>query len=279
MTGALLVGAAFAVLTAGLMFLARLRAEREVGEIWRALEAAGGRADPTRFDPGIVEDLPDPARRYLLHAIAPGTPLATSARLTMPGSIRLSRNGDPLPMRSDELLAPSRGYVWRARVGRGLLSIRGHDRLLDGEAEMRWWLWGLVPVVRAGGRDVSRSAVGRLLAGSIFLPSRLLPTEGTRWEPVDESTARVTVAAHGEDVALTLEVAPDGALRSMRLPRWNSDPKIGPVGYLPFGSDELADERTFGGYTIPTRFRGGWRLGEEGEFPFFFGRITEAEYR
>lgn len=51
------------------------------------------------------------------------------------------------------------------------------------------------------------------------------------------------------------------------------------MGHLPFVSDAFGDERTFDGHTIPTRFRAGWRLGEEGEFPFFFARIAAAEYR
>jgi len=260
------------------LLAARLWKDRQVDAVWRTLEGAGETGDPTRFHPGLVEDLPEPARRYLLHAIEPGTPLATRVRLTMPGSIRLSRDGDPLPMRSEEILVPERGYVWRARVGRGLMRIRGHDLLLDGEAEMRWWLWGLVPVARASGPDVSRSALGRLLAESIFLPSRLLPSRGARWEAVDDSTARVRLGAQGEEAVLTLRIGPDGSLQRMSLPRWNSDPKNGSIEHVPFGSDELREERTFGGYTIPTRFRGGWRLGEDDEFAFFFGHITEARY-
>lgn len=279
MTPVLLVVSALLVLGAAILHVFRLRAERRVGALWRLLDESAGVADPSRFDPGMVEGLPEPARRYLLHAIEPGAPLATSVRLTMPGSIRLARHGDPLPMKSEEILVPARGYVWRARVGGGLMRIRGHDRLLDGEAEMRWWLWGFVPVVRASGPDVSRSAVGRLLAGSIFLPCQLLPCRGARWETVDDSTARVRLDAHGEEGVLTLCVGPDGSLQRMSFPRWNSDPKNGPIGYVPFGSDRLCEERTFGGYRIPTRFRGGWRLGEDEEFAFFFGHITEAEYR
>lgn len=265
------------LLAAGVM-LRRRQTFARVDEAWRSLDAL--RAPGTdRFDPSWVEGLPEPARRYLLHAIAPGTPLASAVRLTMPGEIRLAKDGRRLPMESEEVLVAGRGYVWRARVGRGATRVIGYDRLLDGTAEMRWWLWGVVPVARASGEDVSRSAVGRLLGESVLLPSTLLPGDGVRWEGVDDATARVRVSAFGEETTLTLEVGPDGRLRRVTFPRWNSDPRLGPVGYLSFGSDRMAEERSVGGYTIPTRLRSGWRLGEEDEHPFFFARIGRIEYR
>ena len=46
-----------------------------------------------------------------------------------------------------------------------------------------------------------------------------------------------------------------------------------------FPGDGFEAERTFGGFTIPTRFRAGWRLGEAGEFPFFHATIEGARYR
>lgn len=256
----------------------RLSAERRIEEVGRELAREGDAA--SRFDASLVTDVPEPGRRHLLHALEPGTPLTSSVRLDLPGSVRMSREGDPLPMESKEILAAGRGYVWAARMKKGPLTIRGFDAFADGRAEMRWWLAGVVPVVRADGEDVARSAAGRLAgASALFLPSTLLPSRGARWEAVDESTARVRLSVARETVELTLEVNPDGSLRRLSYPRWNSDPKNGPVGYLPFVTDRFAEERTFDGHTFPTEFRAGWRLGEEEEFPFFFARVAEAEYR
>lgn len=254
----------------------RWRQEREVAGTWHSLadDSSG-----ERFRTEMVDGLPGPARRYLLHAIEPGTPLSRSVRLTMSGAIRMNRDGDLLPMESEELLAADRGYVWRARLRMAGVPIRGHDVYVDGEGRMRWWLAGLIPVVRADGPGLSRSAAGRLLAETaLFLPSMLLPSRGARWEPVDDSTAVVRLETHGEEAEITLEVDGAGRLERLTVPRWNSDPDNGPVGYLPFVSEDFEDERTFGGFTIPGRFRGGWRLGEEGEFPFFYPVIEDAEY-
>jgi hypothetical protein len=43
------------------------------------------------FDPAAIMGLPGPARRWLGHAIAPGTPLWSSVELTMHGQIKLGR--------------------------------------------------------------------------------------------------------------------------------------------------------------------------------------------
>jgi hypothetical protein len=255
---------------------ARMRKERQVESIWHSLE--GGR-DGERFQPDMVDSLPEPARRYLLHSIRPGTPLAASVRLVLTGSIRLMKDRDPLPMTSEEILAPPRGYIWKARVHQGVMRIRGFDLLADGRGEMRWWLGGLIPIVRASGAGLSRSAIGRLLGEAVFLPSVLLPSRGARWEAVDDSTARVRVSSQGEEVALTLTIDGEGRLRRVSFTRWNNDPQNGPIGYLPFVSEDFAAERTFDGYTIPTRFRAGWRLGQEGALAFFFATIAEAEFR
>ena len=277
----ILVGVVCAIAVLLIVLVAwRFRHEHRIERIWRALAEAGSpEAEHQHFHPQMVESLPAPARRYLLHAIEPGTPLATSVRLDISGSIRLSRDADPLPMDSEEILAPPRGYIWRARVRQGPVTIRGFDAYAEGEAEMRWWLAGFLPVVRAKGDDLARSAIGRLLGEAVFLPAILLPARGAIWAPVNDSTARVRLKAKDEVVEITVEVGPDGSLRSVSFPRWNADPANGPEGYLRFATDQFAEEQTFNGYTIPTRFRSGWRLGDVDEFAFFFASITNAEYR
>ena len=60
------------------------------------------------FDPAAIMGLPEPARRWLGHAIAPGTPLWSSVELTM-HEVRISRWGNPGG-------APFRRYPFGVRV-------------------------------------------------------------------------------------------------------------------------------------------------------------------
>src|SRR6266700_8363635 len=64
----------------------RMRLDSTFQDLWSS--AVTGQRD---FDPAQVAALPVGAQRYLRHAIAAGTPLASAARLTMHGEIKLKR--------------------------------------------------------------------------------------------------------------------------------------------------------------------------------------------
>ena len=119
--------------------------------------------------------------------------LAGRVRLRMHGALRLVPGGRFLSMRAEQIVAPGRGFVWKATVGPWYFRVVGHDAYAGGEGRMRWKLWSVLPVARAGGPDVARSAAGRLAIESIFVPSALLPSAGVSWEPVDDATARATI--------------------------------------------------------------------------------------
>lgn len=67
-------------------------------------------SEPAVFTDAEVAGLPDPVCRYLRAAIAPGTPLATAARIGMRGQIKLGRW---LPFQAVELLAPTEASTGR----------------------------------------------------------------------------------------------------------------------------------------------------------------------
>ncbi len=230
------------------------------------------------FDPATVEHLPDAGRRFLLHAIAPGTPLVRSATLRMSGQMHLQPGGPAFAMKAEQWLAPPRGFIWRARVSRGRLRISGSDRYVDSEGAMNWKLFGIVPVARAFGPEVTRSAAGRLAGESVFVPAALLPGNGAEWNAVDDAAARIVLPVGDERVQFTLHVHGDGRLERVRIKRWREGEKERPAGYASFDLDGFADERTFDGYTIPTRFRAGWNLDSPEGFPFFFPVIEHVAY-
>lgn len=239
--------------------------------LWDELSRAPAEA-PGRFDPALLDGLPDPARRFLEYAITPGTPLARSVILTMEGTIVLDPARPPVPMTAEQVLAPPDGFVWSARTQGGLMRIRGFDRFGRGEGEMRWKLFGVIPVMRARGADVTRSAAARLAMEAVLLPSALVPGGAYRWEAVDDNHARYVTTIGGETVATTLEVDPRGRPLRAWADRWNEG------AYERF-EVRLSGAYEAGGYRLPGHLVAGWRLGDPDEFAFFEARLTGATFR
>lgn len=227
--------------------------DRALEELWERAPHA-----TARFDPALVAELPEPARRYLLHTFAPGAPLATAARLTMHGELRLKQVW--YPFEAEQVLSWERGFVWHARAKVKGMPVSGFDRLIDGEGTMRWRLLGVIPFIRAGGPDVARSAAGRMHAEAIWIPAVLFGDD-VQWLDGDAAHGSVMIRAHGELTQLVFDLASDGAVDTVSLARWG-DIGTGAFHYETFGG-RCSDERTFQGVTLPTRYRLGWYFGSE----------------
>jgi len=228
--------------------------------------------EPARFGAAELEGLPEPAQRHLAQAIAPGTPLATSARLRMRGHIKVGRW---LPFRAHQLLNPHHGFVWTARAA-GIIA--GSDHYLDGAGGQNWKLLGLLTVAHAEGPDVSRSAAGRAGAEAIWLPTTLLPRFGMRWAagPDGQMTAAFRVGDTPLELRLRLDAA--GRIASLAFDRWGDPDNRGTFAQHRFGG-EFTGYRSFQGLTIPSQGRLGWFYGQDrwpaGEF--FRYQITHLD--
>jgi uncharacterized protein DUF6544 len=218
---------------------------------WRRLIAPATAV--TLFNGDLLDGLPEPARRWLRHAVAPGTSLRCAAVLRQHGEIKVGRW---LRYEADWVLAPPEGFIWVATSHFGPLFICGFDRYTRGTGQLRWRLFGRIPFVSVAGRDVSRSAMGRLAGELCFVPAAAL-SPAVRWEPLDDRRAVACVDAHGWTHRVTLTVAESGQLERVDLPRWgNPDGKESREHLFTALLD--GPEETFDGFTVPTRCRAGW---------------------
>jgi hypothetical protein len=244
----------------GLALRARRAAEdRRADRLERDLFAASS-ALP-RFTEALVADRPEPVRRYLRHAIAPGTPLAPAVRLAIEGTMTPTPGGAPVELTADEVLAPRRGFVWTARARMFGLPVHVRDHYVANDGGVRVHLLGLIPLpLSAAQSDVARSSRGRLVGEAVWCPTALVGP-GVMWEAIDADRARFTLRIDSEDVAVTLRIDTDGALRDVTLDRWG-DVGVDHFQRIPYGF-AVESERTFDGVTIPTRIRGGWWYGTD----------------
>ena len=234
-------------------------------------------ATPALFSLSMIEDLPEPARRYFSFAIAPGTPLYTVANIFMNGQFSLGSKDAPNYMRikAQQTLALPHGFVWKMSASRGPMRISGSDS----GSWTRFWTMGVIPVARMGGNaDHARSAFGRYIAEAVFwTPAALLPGPGIDWEPVDATTARVIVTHGGLKQAVELTIDAAGSPRIVKFHRWSNANPEKVYRLQPFGG-YLSEFRTFAGFTLPTHVEAGNYFATDEYFPFFIADVSEVQF-
>lgn len=272
----LLVGLALVLgLTVVALAVIRVFDQRADRAEWNRLAALQPR-EPIRFEPAMVADLPEPARRYFMFAIAQGTPLWRVAEIDMTGQFSLGSKDNPAfqPMEARQILAVPDGFVWAMRT-RGGMPVSGSDS----GSWTRFRVLGLIPVARLGGDpDHTRSAFGRYVGeATIWSPGALLPGPGISWEGVDDDTARVMVR-HG-DLIQSVDVTVDAAGRpgAVSFQRWSNANPDKVHRLQPFGAT-MSDFREVGGYRLPFRVEAGNMYGTEAYFPFFMANVSDIRF-
>jgi hypothetical protein len=261
-----------AILGLMLLLIIDQRAERLE---WARL-AALQPADPVRFDPAMLFDLPEPARRFFAFAIQSGAPLLPVAEIDMTGRFSLGSKDKPAyqAMTARQILAAPHGFIWAMRTCSGM-PVSGSDS----GSWTRFRIFGLIPVARIGGNaDHTRSAFGRYVAEAVFwTPAALLPGPGVSWSEVSENTARVSVR-HGQ-LEQAVDVTVDGQGRPVEVyfQRW-SDANPDKVHRLqPFGG-RMSDFREVNGYRLPFHVEAGNHFGTDDYFPFFIADIDDIRF-
>lgn len=231
---------------------------------WRDL--AGSVGQFAEFDPGTTAGLPAPAQRLIEHSVRSGAELNPTVSLHMAGEIKLK---GWVPFQARQILRVGEGFVWEAKVGKAPFTVRGGDTFWRGRGDLDFRLLGIVPVARASGADIDRSAAGRLAIETVaWAPHGLTPQMGATWVDIDANRATVSLPIQGWRFEVAVTVDQSGRLSEITMERWG-DPQSKEFALYPFGAS-VDEETTIGGLTIASAGSVGWWWGterqEEGEF-------------
>jgi hypothetical protein len=224
-----------------------------------------------RFDPESLAGLDEPVRRYLTHAIHPGSPLARGVRLEMRGRIKV---GPPWLRFKATWEGDGRSLLWRARAARGL--VRVVDTYADSAGAVDVRLLGRFPVVHEDDEDVTRSGAARAaIESALWSPMGVLPHHGVTWraDGADEVVASWELPPEHPDVRLRIDES--GRVTSCYALRWD-DGRHGRRGYIPMGA-LVHEERRFGDLVMPSRITAGWWFDQPQWWPFFEAEVLSAE--
>lgn len=260
-----------------ILFLLGMRMRDRMAEksAWFELTKLSGDADGI-YDPEIVSSLPEPARRYFNYMIQPGTPLRRVLEITMRGELGLGSKDSPnyRTMRARQILSPPFGFVWKVKTG----AIVGSDGATPTTSWTRFWLLGIIPIVRATGLDHRRSAFGRVIVeAAVWSPASLLPAQHVIWEPIDGKSARATVRLGKLSQSVDVSVDEAGRPNTVIIQRWTNANPEKLFRPQPFGG-YLSEFELFKGYRLATRVEVGNHFGTDDYYPFFKAKITDIRF-
>ena len=255
------------------------RWQEDTQELRARLDAAREPVRPKKVDFGKLEGLPAPVQRCFRAVLRDGQPMLTGVSVRHTGTFNMGETEDRWkPFTSDQVVVAQRpGFDWDGRVAMAPgLPIRVHDAYVAGEGVLHASLLGLFTVAdMRGTRDVDEGELMRFFAEAAWYPTALLPSQGVRWEAVDDRSARATLEE--DDVTLTMLFTFDeeGLIEAVSAEE-RGRTVGGEVVPTPWrGRHWNYEER--GGMLVPISGKVAW-LPPEGGKPYWRGHITEIDH-
>ena len=232
--------------------------------------------NPKTYGSKELEGLPDPVQRFFRVVLKEGQPIVAVVNLSQQGIFNMSETESKWsPFTATQFVTTQRpGFDWDARIQMAPgVSAFVHDAYALGEGSLNASLLGLFTV--ADVRGTPEAALGELLrffAEMPWYPTALLPSQGVRWEAIDNTSARATLTDAPTTVSLVFRFNAQGTIETMRAEARYRDK----LTAMPW-SGRFWDYSTRNGMLIPLEGEVGWEYPDGIRF-YYKGKVTEINY-
>lgn len=255
------------------------RRQTDTREMLSKLEASRLPVGVKKYSPKNLVGLPAPVQRYFKKVLKDGQSMIAAVTVEHSGTFNISETGEQWkPFTSiQRVITRPPGFDWEGRIEMMPgLTIQVHDAYIAGEGILHATLFGVVSLVNLRGTpDMAHGELMRFFAETAWYPTALLPSQGVRWEPVNESSAKATLKDGETTVTLLFRFNEKDLIESVRAE---------------------ARGRAIAGEVIPTPWEGRWInydvyndmhipiegevvwLLPEGPKPYWRGRVTKISY-
>ncbi len=236
---------------------------------------------PARFDVHELEGLPTPVQRYFRAVLTDGQPIIAAATIEMTGTINMSATAEQwMPFTSRQRVVTRKlGFLWDAKVDMFPgVSAHVEDSYIAGQGRLNAKLFGLFTVADSqGDGEIARGEFMRYFAESPWYPTALLPSQGVRWDAVDDASAHATIVDGPITLTLLFRFNDAGLIASVRSEaRGVGLGKDGVMVMLPWDCG-LSDYRPQDGMLIPMAGEAAW-VRPEGRKAYFVGQVQKLRY-
>lgn len=246
------------------------------------LESARVPATASRYDAREIDVLPVPVQRYFRAVLKDGQPFIATATFNFSGTFNMSANGGEQwkPFTSTQLAVVHRpGFLWNGRISMlPGLAAHVHDSYIAGVGALHATMLGLFTVADVqGGGEAARGELMRYFAEMAWYPTALLPSQGVRWEAVDDRSANATLVDGPITLTLLFRFDAAGLITTIHADaRGANVGKDGVMVMLPWECKVYSYERR-DGMLVPTVGEAAW-MRPAGRKSYFIGNLTSMVY-
>jgi hypothetical protein len=242
----------------------------------RAQLTSGQQSIQTKnYDPKEIEDLPVPVQRFFRAVLTEGQPIVTRVNLSQKGEINMSETAAKwCPFTATQFVITQRpGFDWDARIHMAPgLSALVHDAYVLGTGILHASLVGLFTIADLHGTPAAaQGELLRFFAEVPWYPTALLPSQGVRWETIDDTSARGTMTDGETTVSLVFGFNPEGPIATI-----NAAERYRGLVSTPW-EGRFWHYAARNGMQIPLEGEVAWHP-PEGLWPYWRGQVTKLSY-
>lgn len=277
--GVLLVLLALVVVIVAVISYGAARWQAGTEKLHAEMQDARSRTGTKTYDPREIADLPSPVQRYFHAVLKDGQAQVAAVDIEHTGTFNMGEDAERWrPFTSSQRVVTRRpGFVWDARILMAPgLTVFVRDAYVAGRGVLAAKLLGFVTVMEQPSTpELAQGELMRFLAEAAWYPTALLPSQGVRWEPIDDVRASATLTDGANTARLVVEFDAQGLISSV-----SSEARYREVRGVQVATPwqgRFWDYQPHDGMLIPLEGEVAWLL-PDGPKPYWRGRIRRIQY-
>jgi hypothetical protein len=241
----------------------------------RELLQQGQQAQSVLLTEAHLLGLPEVVQRYLRYSQVIGKETIRTVRLKQRGKMRRSAQQPWMKLDAEEYYSvnPPR-FVWVGTIRKaGFPLVRARDRYWDGKGNMQIQLGTIFTIANTTGTEMDQGSMMRYLSEMIWFPTAFLEPN-VSFEPVDQTSAKVTLTDLGKQVTATMYFDEEGRLTDFVAPRYR---EVSGTNELDTWSTPVTAYGEYEGFKLPVKGKAVWKL-KEGDLEYMDVAIPALEY-
>jgi hypothetical protein len=267
--GIIIIISVGAVLTGAILF------DRKVNGEVDALFKNVKQAQPDLITEADLKDLPEPVQKYLRYCQVVGKERIKTVRLKQTGLFRTAPDQKWMDLNAEQYYTTNPpAFIWKAGIKIApLFTITGRDLYENGHGHMLIKLLSLIPLADEKGPEMDQGAMLRYLGEMFWYPTAFLEDYLT-WEPIDSSSAKVTMTYGGVSASAIMRFNEKGEAVRFVADRYR---EVRGSYEMEKWTTPVFEYKILDGIKIPVKGEAVWNL-EAGDFSYIQLEIVETEY-